>query len=196
MRTQVPSNSDPLAAVYVQYIGLCKKGYWGICEEIIGPDGLSYSSKEKLAQKAYYAKLKSEAVHNLPCPPESERLRLQHGAGDYPSFDDRTSIAREIGKNPVVYSYLRSQIHLSMGGQLLKSLDGCMPSANSRPDSIRVVANVSADGEILHLDFEPKSDVVACVVATLPQRVAPPPTCVFGELPIEAGIVFKSNKEQ
>ncbi len=50
MRTQVLSSSDPLAAVYVQYIGLCKKGYWGICEEIVGPDGLSYSSKKKLAK--------------------------------------------------------------------------------------------------------------------------------------------------
>jgi len=53
MRTQVSSSSDPLAVVYVQYIGLCKKGYWEICEEIVGPDGLSYSSKKKIAQKRY-----------------------------------------------------------------------------------------------------------------------------------------------
>ena len=183
-------------SVEVQFTGTCKRGYWDICKEIVEYDGFSYSSKVKLAQKIYYEKLKSEAVHNLPCPPESERLGLQDGAGDYPSFDDRVSIANEIGRHPVVYSYLRTQIDLSMGVPLLTSLDNCMPSANSRPDSIRVVANVSADGEILRLDFEPKSDVVACVVATLPQHVAPPPTCVFGELPIEAGIVFKSSKEQ
>ena len=191
MRTQASSSSDALSIVYVEYAGLCKKGYWGICKEIVGADGLSYSLKEMLATKKFHENLKSSAIHNLPCSPESSRLGQPDGAGDYPSFNERVAIASEIGKHPVVATYFSNYFSWTHSG----FIDGCLSEENLKPSSMTVVANISADGEILKLDFEPKSDFVACIVKKFPRNVAPPPTCSNGILPVQVKRLFKINTE-
>ena len=102
------------------------------------------------------------------------------------TFTERVAIANEIESQKEASDYFFGVFFPSVGPSMGGIMKMCLSRDGASKEKFTLVANVTLIGEIIDVDFEPKSNnTAACFageVATL--QVPPPPLCDCGVLPL------------
>lgn len=107
-------------------------------------------------------------------------------AGDLPSFAERVAKAKEMEQREQARRYLKDEMHPVAGPVMSEAIRMCTDHPCASTEPFALVADVTEEGSLAHIDFEPKTDSSACIANSLARslRVPPPPTSENGALPI------------
>ena len=101
------------------------------------------------------------------------------------SFEKRVALAKEIEEQNATAEYFHNGMYPAIGPSLAGAMRECMSHVGASPDKFAVVADVTQDGEFIHIAYEPNTNTAACLAAAMASFRAPaPPTCDCGPLPI------------
>jgi hypothetical protein len=102
------------------------------------------------------------------------------------TFAERVAIANKIESQKEASDYFMGSFFPTVGSSLGGIMNMCLSRDGANQEKFTLVANVASSGEIINVDFEPKSNNTAACFAgefsTL--KVPPPPLCDCGVLPL------------
>jgi hypothetical protein len=102
------------------------------------------------------------------------------------TFAERVAIAKEIESQKEASDYFFGAFFPIVGPSMGGIMKMCLLRDGASKEKFTLVANVALSGEIINVDYEPKSNnTAACFagqVATL--KAPPPPLCDCGVLPL------------
>lgn len=107
-------------------------------------------------------------------------------AADLPPFAERVAKAKDIEQQEQVRLYLKEKMYPVAGPVMAEAIRMCTDHPCASTEPFAVVADVTQDGSLEHIDFEPVTDSSSCIANSLARhlRVPPPPTGDQGTLPI------------
>jgi hypothetical protein len=102
------------------------------------------------------------------------------------TFAERVAIAKEIESQKAASEYFFGAFFPTIGPSMGGIMKMCLARDGASLEKFTLVANVAMSGDLIDVDFEPKSNNTgACFAkefATL--KVLPPPLCDSGVLPV------------
>ena len=109
------------------------------------------------------------------------------------TFAERVAIAKEIESQKEASEYFFKNFFPTIGPSMGGIMKMCLARDNANIDKFTVVANVSLNGELIDIDFEPKSNNTgACFANELATvQAPPPPLCDCGVLPVTITMAVK-----
>lgn len=109
------------------------------------------------------------------------------------TFADRVAIAKEIESQKEASDYFFGSFFPAIAPPMGGIMKMCLARDNANQEKFTLVANVTLSGELIDIDFEPKSNNTgACFAsefATL--KAPPPPLCDCGVLPVVIDMAVK-----
>ena len=112
-------------------------------------------------------------------------LGFHADAGETTSFSERVAIAKRIEAQKETADYFKTGMYPAIGPALASAMRDCMSRPGASTEKFTVVADVSQNGEFIHIAHEPKTNTAACLAGAMASfRAPPPPTCDCGDLPI------------
>ena len=109
------------------------------------------------------------------------------------TFAERVAVAKEIESQKEASDYFLKNFFPSVGPSMGGIMKVCLSRDGSSQEKFSLVANVALDGQIINVDFEPKSNNTAACFAgefsTL--KAPPPPLCDCGVLPLVIDMAVK-----
>lgn len=106
-------------------------------------------------------------------------------ANDLPAFAERVSRAKEIEKQEATQQYLKERMSQVAGPVITEAIRICTNHPCASTDPFVVVADITQEGTLSHVDFEPKTDSSECFANALARvRLPVPPTGAGSSLPI------------
>lgn len=109
------------------------------------------------------------------------------------TFSERVAIAKEIESQKETSDYFFGTFFPSIGPSMGGIMKMCLSRDGANQEKFTLVANVALSGEIINVDFEPKSNNTAACFAgefsTL--KAPPPPLCDCGVLPLVVNMGVK-----
>lgn len=109
------------------------------------------------------------------------------------TFAERVAIAKEIESQKAASEYFFGEFFPTVGPSMGGIMKMCLARDGASPEKFTLVANVTMSGELIDVDFEPKSNSTSACFAkefsTL--KVPPPPLCDCGVLPVIINIGVK-----
>ena len=109
------------------------------------------------------------------------------------TFAERVAIAKEIESQKEASEYFFKNFFPAIGPSMGGIMVMCLARDNANQEKFTLVANVALNGELIDIDFEPKSNNTgACFaneLATL--KAPPPPLCDCGVLPVTITMAVK-----
>ena len=102
------------------------------------------------------------------------------------TFAERVALAREVESQKEASDYFFGAFFPSVGPSMGGHMKMCLSRDGANQEKFTLVANVALSGEIINVDFEPKSNnTAACFAGELSTLKAPqPPLCNCGVLPL------------
>ncbi len=102
------------------------------------------------------------------------------------TFAERVAIANEIESQKETSEYFFKDFFPSIGPSMGGIMKMCLARDNANLKQFTVVVNVALNGELIDIDFEPKSNNTgACFISELAMvQAPPPPLCDCGVLPV------------
>ena len=102
---------------------------------------------------------------------------LAYGA-DSDAFPDRVALAKRVESQPEAAQYFKTQMYPAIGPALASAMRECLPPGKPSPGKFAVVADVSQEGKLVNIDYEPKLKAAACLANAMAAFHTPPPvTC-------------------
>jgi hypothetical protein len=102
------------------------------------------------------------------------------------TFAERVAIAKKVESQKEAENYFFGSFFPSIGPSMGGIMQTCLSRPNASKEKFTLVANVALDGELVDIDYEPKSnntgECFAKEFATL--RAPAPPLCDCGVLPM------------
>ena len=109
------------------------------------------------------------------------------------TFAERIAIAKKIESQKEASDYFFGSFFPAIGSSMGGILQMCLSRNDANKEKFTLVANVALSGELIDIEFEPKSNNTgACFakeLATL--KAPPPPLCDCGVLPVVIDMVVK-----
>lgn len=106
-------------------------------------------------------------------------------ANDLPTFAERVSRAKEIEQQEAPQKYLKESMSPVAGPAITEAIRVCTNHPCANTDPFVVVADITPEGTLSQIDFEPKTDSSECFANALARvRLPVPPTAANGTLPI------------
>jgi hypothetical protein len=102
------------------------------------------------------------------------------------TFAERVAIAKEIESQKEASEYFFGAFFPSLGPSMGGIMKMCLSRERANLEKFTLVANVAQSGEIINVDFEPKSNnTAACFASEFSTlKAPPPPLCDCGLLPL------------
>ena len=102
------------------------------------------------------------------------------------TFAERVALAREVESQKDVSDYFFGAFFPSIGPSMGGIMKMCLSRDGANQEKFTLVSNVALNGEIINVDFEPKSNnTAACFAGEFSALTAPPPPlCDCGVLPL------------
>ncbi|MDR0476984.1 MAG: hypothetical protein LBH14_03465 [Desulfobulbaceae bacterium] len=91
------------------------------------------------------------------------------------ALSDRIALAKRVETEPEAAQYFKTQMYPAITQALANAMTACFPPEKPNPGKFTVVANVSREGKFVNIDYEPKSEAVACVANAIAGFHTPPP---------------------
>lgn len=108
------------------------------------------------------------------------------------SFAKRVAFAKEVEEQKATAEYFHNGMYPAIGPSLSAAMRECMSHAGASTDKFTVVADITQNGEFIHIAYEPNTNTAACLAAAMASFRAPaPPTCDYGALPIVIDMSIK-----
>lgn len=109
------------------------------------------------------------------------------------TFAERVAIAKKIESQKEASDYFFGNFFPAVGPSLGGIMEMCLSRDGANKNKFTLVANVALSGEIINVDFEPRSNNTAACFAgefsTL--KAPPPPLCDCGVLPFVINMGIK-----
>ncbi len=109
------------------------------------------------------------------------------------TFAERVALAKKIESQKEGAAYLFGSFFPALGPAMGGIMKKCLVTDGASQEKFALVANVSLNGDLIDVDFEPKANSTAtCFVkdfGTL--KAPPPPICECGALPVTIDIKVK-----
>ena len=109
------------------------------------------------------------------------------------TFEERIVIAKKIESQKEASDYFFGSFFPAIGPSMGGIMKMCLSRNDASQEKFDLVANVALSGELIDIDFEPKSNNTgACFAkefATL--KAPPPPLCDCGVLPVAINMKVK-----
>jgi len=101
------------------------------------------------------------------------------------TFAERVAIAKQIESNKEASDYFFGSFFPTVGPSMGGIMKMCLSRGGASQEKFTLVANVALSGEIIDIEFEPKSNnTAACFAGELSTlKAPPPPLCDCGVLP-------------
>lgn len=102
------------------------------------------------------------------------------------TFAERVAIAKEIESQKEASDYFFKSFFPAIGPSMGGIMKMCLSRDGASQEKFALVANVALSGEIINVDFEPKSNnTAACFAGEFSSlKAPPPPLCDCGVLPL------------
>lgn len=109
------------------------------------------------------------------------------------TFAERVAIAKEIESQKEASSYFFGSFFPALGSAMGGIMKMCLAREAASKERFTVVANVSLDGDLVDIDFEPKANnTAACFAKEVGSlKAPPPPLCDCGVLPVAIDMAIK-----
>lgn len=113
--------------------------------------------------------------------------------GSAATFAERVAIAKEIESQKAASDYFFESFFPSVGPTVGGIMKMCLAREGASAERFTLVANVSLDGDLIEIDFEPKANnTAACFAKEFSSLKAPPPSlCDCGVLPVVIEMAVK-----
>lgn len=110
-----------------------------------------------------------------------------------PTFAERVKRATEIETQKAASEYLDGSFFPALGSNMSGIMKMCLNREGASTEKFTMVANVSPDGGLIDIDFEPKANNTAvCFAREIGAlKAPPPPLCDGGVLPIAINMEVK-----
>lgn len=109
----------------------------------------------------------------------------QAAAEDFPALADRVSLAKQAELQEETRNYLRESMAPVADPFVAEAIRMCTNHPCASTDPFVVVADVTGEGVLSRVDYEPRTDSSECFANALARlRVPAPPTGAQGRLPI------------
>lgn len=102
------------------------------------------------------------------------------------TFAERIAIAKKIESQKEASDYFFGAFFPSIGPSMGGIMKMCLSRDGANQEKFTLVANVALSGEIINVDFEPKSNnTAACFAGEFSSlKAPPPPLCDCGVIPL------------
>jgi len=106
-------------------------------------------------------------------------------ANDLPTFAERVSRAKEIEQEESTQKYFKERMSPVAGPVIAEAIRMCTNHPCANTDPFVMVADITQEGTLTQVDFEPKTDSSECFAnAVVRFRFPEPPTGANGTLPV------------
>jgi len=106
-------------------------------------------------------------------------------ANELPKFAERVATAKDIELQEPTQQYLQNAFYPVAGPVMSKAMRDCTNSQDANTKGFVIVADITQEGSLTRIDFEPKTNTAECFTRALVEVHVPmPPTCSSGALPI------------
>ena len=109
------------------------------------------------------------------------------------TFPERVAIAKEVESQKAASDYFFGSFFPSLAPTMGGIMKMCLAREGASEEKFTLVANVSLDGDLIDIDFEPKANnTAACFAKEVGSlKAPPPPLCDCGVLPIVIDMAVK-----
>ena len=109
------------------------------------------------------------------------------------TFAERIAIAKKIESQKEASDYFFGSFFPTIGSSIGGIMQMCLKRKNANKEKFSLVANVALSGELIDIDFEPKSNNTGiCFAGELAKlKAPPPPLCDCGVLPVVIDMAVK-----
>ncbi len=91
------------------------------------------------------------------------------------TFAERVSAAHEVEKQPDAANYFKEKMFPAINNSLASAMRKCAAMPNANVEDFAVVADVTASGKFVNVDYQPRTNTAACFSAVMAGLLVPPP---------------------
>jgi len=109
------------------------------------------------------------------------------------TFAERIAIAKKIESQKEASNYFFGSFFPTVGPSMGGIMQMCLELKGANKEKFTLVANVALSGELMDIDFEPKSNNTGICFASefAKLKAPPPPLCDCGVLPVVIDMAVK-----
>ena len=109
------------------------------------------------------------------------------------TFAERLKLAEKIEVQKEASEYFRRHFFPALGPSMGGIMKMCLDREGASKEKFTLIANVSSNGDLIDIDFEPKgNNTAACFAQEVGSlKAPPPPLCECGALPVVINMEVK-----
>lgn len=138
------------------------------------------------------SQIANKRIYSEKCQTLSEGLKATK---EESNFQERVEKAKSVELTREFQEYASKLLFPDITSKVSQPMQECLLPANASKEPFVIVADLSASGEILNVDFEPKTNTATCFIASFRKLRFEPPAFTKGPLPIYIEMDLKGNSK-